>query len=122
MRKAGSPSSKFWGRVIEALGEQGLPTTQIGVGRLVDRSQGATSGWYHGDTMPREIDTYRRLALKGKVCVDWLITGRKPKYPISGDPLLNRIMEACIDLDQEGREAVLKLARREKAQKEQGGR
>lgn len=118
MRKPGSPPSRFWGRIEEALGAQGLPTTQIGVGRLLDKTQSTTAGWYHGDTVPREIDTYRRLALKGKVCVDWLITGRLPKYPISADPALNRIMETCIGLDRAGMEAVLQVARREKAQKE----
>ena len=120
MRKSGSPPSRLWGRIEEALREQGLPTTQIGVGRLVGRSQGTTAGWYHGETLPREIETYRSLALKGKVCVDWLITGRQPKYPISSDPLLNRIMETCIGLDQSSKEAVLQVARREKAQKGKG--
>lgn len=78
--------------------------------------------WYHGEGDARELATYRRLALKGKVCVDWVITGRQPKYPISADPLLNRIMETCISLDQAGKEAVLQVARREKAQKDRGGR
>jgi hypothetical protein len=119
-RTAGSPPSKFWARLIEAFREQGLPTTQNGVAALLDMSHASVWGWYHGESQP-ELDTSRRLAIKGKVCVDWLLTGRKPKYPISSDAMLNKIIETCIDLDQGGREAVLRVARREKAQKEQGG-
>lgn len=115
MRKAGSPPSRFWERLTEALREQGLPTSQIGVGRLVGVTHGTTWLWYHGETLP-ELDTCRRLALKGRVTVDWLITGREPKYPISSDPVLAKIMEISITLGPSGREAVLKTARREKAQ------
>lgn len=118
MRKPGSPAARFWARLVEALGEQGLPTTQIGVARLLGMSQGSTSGWYHGDTLPREIDTYRKLALKGRVTVDWLITGRQPKYPISKDPVLSKIVEICIALDEGSRAEILKAARRELLQKE----
>jgi transcriptional regulator with XRE-family HTH domain len=120
MKNTGSPPSRFWARLLEALKEQGLPTSQRGIARMLGMSQGSIGRWYHGESLP-QLATARRLAIKGKVTVDWLITGRKPKYPISADPTLNRIMEICIDLDLPGREAVLRVARREKAQKERGG-
>lgn len=84
---------------------------------MLNMSHSAAWEWYHGESLP-ELATCRRLAVKGKVSVDWLITGRKPKYPISGDPTLNRIMEACMDLDQAGRDEALRIARRLKAQRE----
>lgn len=119
MRKAISPPSPFWSRLVEAFQEQGLRTSQRAVARMLDMSQGSVNRWYHGESLP-ELYTCRRLAIKGKVTVDWLITARKPKYPISADPVLSRIMEICIELDGPGRDQMLKLARREKAQKAAG--
>lgn len=120
-RKSTTPPSKFWTRLVESLREQRLPTTQIGVAALLDMSQGSVWDWYHGETHP-ELDTCRKLAMKGKVCVDWLLTGREPKYPISADPVLSKIMETCIALGDDGRANVLKAARKEKMLKEQGGK
>lgn len=121
MRKAGSPPSRFWVRLTEAFGERGLETSQIGVGRLVDRSQGSVARWYHGESLPRDMDTIRSIALKGKVTVDWLLTGRQPKYPIAKDPVLSKILEVAIELDDEARKEVLRTARKWQAQRWQGG-
>lgn len=112
-RNAGSPPSKFWHRAVEALREQGLPTSQNGVAKLLDITHGTVWPWYHGESLPR-LDTCRRLAIKGRVSVDWLITGREPKYPISKDPVLAKIMEICISLPDESRAVVLKAARKER--------
>lgn len=100
-------------RLAEALKEQGRATSQHGVAMLLGMSQGSVSRWYHGEGLP-QLATCRRLAVLGRVSVDWLITARKPKYQISEDPLLSRILEICIDLDDQGRRSVLRAAHRER--------
>lgn len=105
---------------MEAFEAKGLPESQNGVAKLLGRSHSSVARWYHGEGLP-ELATCRKLAVKGGVSVDWLLTGRKPKYPISADPMLSRIMEVCIDLDQSGRAEVLRFARRLK-ERDQGRR
>lgn len=98
-------------RLAEALNEQGLPTSQNGVAKLLEMSHTSVRRWYHGEGLP-ELDTCRRLAIKGRVTVDWLITARKPKYPICADPVLSKILELCIDLDPQGRQQIVTAAKR----------
>lgn len=120
-RKSTSPPSKLWLRLIEGLQEQGLPITQNGVAKLVGRPHRTVWDWYHNQGEP-DISTYRMLALKGKVSVDWLITGRQPKYPISRDPLLSKILEGCGNLDEEARKRILQAVRQELIRKTGEGR
>lgn len=115
-RKPVAPPSKFWERLTDAFTTQKLPITQSGVARLLGMSQGSVERWYHGDGLP-ELKNCRTLALKGKVCVDWLITARKPKYPISKDPVLSKILEGCETLDEEGRKRILQAVRKELIQR-----
>lgn len=35
--------------------------------------------WFTGETEPT-LDTARNMAIKAKVQIDWLVTGREPKY------------------------------------------
>ena len=80
-------------------------------------SQGSVGRWYHGEGFP-EMDTCIELAERGRVCVDWLLTGRLPKYPISRDSAMREIFETCQALDDDGRTAVLRAARGELLQKQ----
>lgn len=111
-RKAGSPPSRFWSRLVEALKERGEPTSQNAVAALLGMSHGSVWRWYHGDGLPT-LDTCRDLAIKGGVSLDWLITGRKPKYPISKDPVLTKILQTCEDLQGPARGRILRIARDE---------
>lgn len=115
-RQSASPPSKFWERLTEAFKERGLPITQRGVARLVGKKQASAWEWYHGISLP-ELTTCREIAVKGGVCVDWLITGRLPKYPISKDPLLSKILEGYLSLNEEGRKRILQAVRKEQIQK-----
>jgi hypothetical protein len=116
-RKAESAPSAFWERLTEAWSEQELPTTQNGVATKLKMSQGSVGRWYHDEGLP-ELETCIDIAERGRVCVDWLITGRAPKYPISRDPVIREIFEICDALDETGRTAVLRAARGELLQKQ----
>lgn len=116
-RKAESEPSPFWKRLTDAWSEQELPISQNGIAQKLKMSQGSVARWFHGEGLP-ELETCIELAERGKVCVDWLITGRAPKYPISRDPLIREIFEICESLDDNGRTAVLRMARGELLQKQ----
>lgn len=116
-RQSESEPSAFWQRLAEAFAEQGLPTTQNGVATLLNMSQGSVGRWFHGEGLP-ELKTAVDLARQGQVCLDWLMDARKPKYPISRDPLLRDLFEVCEDLDEAGRKNVLRVARGELMQQE----
>lgn len=103
--------------MAQSWAEQDLPTSQNGVAQKMKMSQGSVGRWFHGEGLP-ELETCIELAERGRVCVDWLITGRLPKYPISKDPILREIVETCQTLDEAGRTAVLRTARGELLQKQ----
>jgi transcriptional regulator with XRE-family HTH domain len=116
-RRSESEPSPFWRRLAEAWAEQDLPVSQNGIATKMNMSQGSVARWYHGEGLP-ELDTAIKLAERGRVCVDWLLTGRLPKYPISRDPVLREIFEICLQLEEPGRTAVLRTARGELLQKQ----
>lgn len=111
-RQAQSEASPFWKRLTEAFAEQGLPTSQLGIAKLLSMSQGSVGRWFHAEGLP-ELETARDIARRGDVCLDWLMDARKPKYPISRDPVLRELFEVCEDLDDAGRRYVLRMARGE---------
>lgn len=116
-RRAESEPSPFWRRLTEAWTEQDLPVSQNGIATKMNMSQGSVGRWFHGEGLP-ELETAIDLAQRGKVCVDWLLTGRLPKYPISRDPAIREIFEICLQLDETGRTTVLRAARGELLQKQ----
>ncbi len=120
-RKSTSPPSASWERLIEAFGEQGLPTSQNGVAKLLGKPHRTVWDWYHDQAQP-DLRTWRIVATKGRVSIDWLITGRQPKYPISKDPLLSKILEGCVNLDDGARKRILQAVRQELIRKAGEGR
>lgn len=121
MGKTTGEPSKFWLRLEEALKEQGRPVGQRAIARQLGMSQGSVQRWYHGDGYP-ELPTCRKLAGWGKVTVDWLITSRPPKYPISKNPTLSKILEGAESLDDEARKRILQAVRQELIRKAGEGR
>lgn len=116
-RKSESQPSAFWRRLTDAWSEQDLPTSQNGVATKLKMSQGSVGRWFHGEGLP-ELETCIDIAGRGRVCVEWLITGTLPKYPISRDPVLREIFEICESLDDSGRAMVLRTAKGELLQKQ----
>lgn len=93
-RQAESEGSEFWQRLVEAWKPKGLPTSQNGVAdELGKKGNGTTGRWFSGETLP-EMDTLRDIALKGNVTVDWLLTGRYPKHPITPGTVLGDLHNA----------------------------
>lgn len=116
-RKAESAPSAFWQRLTEAWSEQGLPISQNGVATKLKMSQGSVGRWFHDEGLP-ELETCIDIAERGRVCVDWLLTGRAPKYPISKDPVLRELLETCEALHQDGRLRVLRASKGELLQQQ----
>lgn len=57
-----------------------LPTTNKDLGRVFDLSGPMISYLRNGDKLP-SMETAQRIASRCGVCVEWLLTGRGPKYP-----------------------------------------
>lgn len=111
-KKSILPPSAFWRRLDEALGEKWSPLNPNSVASRLKMSQGSVHRWFTGEGLP-EFSTALALSKESGVCVDWLMSNVKPKYPISKDPLLRELFEICEDLTPEARERVLRTARGE---------
>jgi hypothetical protein len=109
--------SAFWKRLDEALGDRWAPLNPNSLATRLGMSQGSVHRWYRGFGLP-ELTTALELAKEGGVCVDWLLNAVKPKHPISKDPLLRELFEICEDLQEDGRQAVLRAAKGELLQKQ----
>lgn len=112
------PASAFWSRLEEAIGKNYESFNANALATRLDMSQGTIHRWYLGKGLP-ELQLAIRLAKQGGVCVEWLLTGTKPKHPISKDPLLRELFEICEELQPDGRQAVLRNARGELLQQKE---
>jgi transcriptional regulator with XRE-family HTH domain len=57
-----------------------LPTTNEGLSKIFGVSPPMISYWRKGDKLPA-METAQRIAKRCGICVEWLLTGRGPKYP-----------------------------------------
>ncbi len=108
-------ASSFWKRLEEAIGAQfknGLNQNSLAEHLHIQPS--AVALWYRGPGLPK-LKTAIKLARDGGVCVDWLLSGAKPKYPISRQPLIRELFEICEQLDPKGEAlgVLLRQARNE---------
>lgn len=123
-RRPKQKPSPFWERLAGALGEKfsnetglELNPNSLAKSSWLRMSQGSVRRWFTGEGFP-ELDTAIELATRGGVCVEWLLTARKPKYPLSKDPVLRALFDVCEDLLPKGREQVLHAATSELALQE----
>lgn len=73
--------------------------TQKAAGRLIGKSQNAGFKWKHGELPERS--NLIAIALKLGVAVEWLETGRGPKYvPAPQDPVSAEIFRLVADADE----------------------
>lgn len=73
--------------------------TQKGAGKLIGKSQNAGFKWKHGE-LPERANLIA-LALKLGVAVEWLETGRGPKFvPDPQDPVSEEIFRLVADSDE----------------------
>jgi transcriptional regulator with XRE-family HTH domain len=106
--------SPFWVRLEEAIGRFYRPFNANNLAVKLGMRQSAVNRWYIGRGKP-SMELALEFARKGGVHVEWLLTGAKPKHPISKDPLLRELFELCEQLDAsgDGRQQVLRAARNE---------
>lgn len=85
--------SDFWLRLGELVGPEFKSMTQTQVGMRFDVGQSMVTRWKTGEdtpALPRAID----IAMRHGVCVEWLLTGRGPKFPgAAPDPEMSRLLE-----------------------------
>lgn len=113
-RPTETKASEFWCRIVEAWSEQGLPTSQNGIAKKLDMSQGSVRRWFTGDGLPT-LETTTDIASRGRVCVEWILTGRGEKRPLTEDPQLRALLEVWNQLGKESRAHVLRTASNELA-------
>jgi hypothetical protein len=109
-RSTQSQGSEFWQRLVEAWGEAGLPTSQNGIAKELGMDgNGVTGRWYRGETIPPPAQLIK-LAKRGKVTVDWLLTGDPPRSrAIPGTPLY-ALLTAWDGTADQGRTHVIESA------------
>ena len=105
VRMVSDARKSFWDRLIEAWGARELPTSQLGIAGALSMSQGSVGRWARGEGLP-ELDVVRELALRGDVCIEWLLTGRGPKRPMPVDEETNELLEIWRKLKDNGRHSV----------------
>lgn len=89
-----------------------LPTTQNGIAKKLDMSQGSVRRWFAGEGYP-ETETLIEIARLGRVSIDWLLTG---KHHASGvDKELDDLIELWDQLEGPSREHIVRSARGEAA-------
>lgn len=97
----------IYDRIVEVRREHGKPVTQPAIAKDLGIHQTAVHKWFagKGDPAPRHV---YQVALDEKVCVDWLFTGRPPKYPTKPDILT--LIEKLNELPENDREEILRFA------------
>lgn len=65
---------EFFARLIEALQDADLPTTQTSIADYLDINQSAVAKWKSGESFP-EFETVFRLAQRAQVSIPWLLLG-----------------------------------------------
>lgn len=111
-RPAESTPSPFWQRLVHCWQARNLPTSQNGVARKLNMSQGSVRRWFAGEGFP-ETDTLIEIARLGRVSIDWLLTG---KHHASGvDKELDDLLDLWDHLEGPSREHVVRAARGEAA-------
>lgn len=111
-RQSESEPSEFWKRLVQCWAARNLPTTQNGIAKKLDMSQGSVRRWFLGEGFP-ETDTLIQIARLGRVSIDWLLTGKH--HPSGVDKDLDDLLEIWEYLDGTAREHVLRAARGEAA-------
>lgn len=111
----------FWQRLQEAFREAQLPTSGNAIAELLRMSQGSVNRWQQDKGLP-ELDTVRDLALRSKVSVEWLLTGRGPKKPLRFDEETQELLAAWTELNENGRHHVRMAAQSARALQAQSER
>ena len=103
-------TSPFWLRLTEARTLRGLSMDQQVIARELNVYQSAVTKWKTGKGLPT-LDRCIELAVTARVCVEWLLTGRAPKYPAgAGDAEFDSLMAAWDQLSTSAKREVVSFA------------
>jgi hypothetical protein len=102
----GETTTSFWDRLTSRMAEKwpdrypsATAVTQKAAGKLIGKSQNAGFKWKHGILPERKH--MAELAIELGVAVEWLETGRGPKFvPDSQDPVSMEIYRLVADSDE----------------------
>ena len=98
-----------WQRITEGMERCGLES-QKALARRLHISQPSISGWKNGDHLPDNIHMIRLADWSG-LCVEWIWSGRGPKFPepVAGSDS-QKLIELLDDLPEQDRAEILKFA------------
>lgn len=96
-----------WERISEAMDRAGI-TSQRQLAIKLGISNVSVNGWANCKFMPT-MEHMLKIAAWGRVCVEWLWTGRGPKTPL--DKNLAELLDELEALPPERREEILRFAR-----------
>lgn len=65
-------------RLVEAMREKGLPTTQVAIAGILGIKQASVSEWKHASP---KLEHAAQLAMRLNICVEWIYSERGPKRP-----------------------------------------
>jgi transcriptional regulator with XRE-family HTH domain len=110
-RMSTNPGS-FWVRLLEAMADRGLPTTQTGAAKLAGVTQPAARKWRLGGYP--EMDRVIAIAEKLDVSVNWLLRGEGPKRPprfSESDAQFVEMLDLWSRVNVDARRNLVELAR-----------
>ena len=96
-----------WGRISEAMARAEIKS-QRALARRLGIEGPSVNGWAQGKHLP-EMRHMLKLANWSSMCVEYLWTGREPKYPL--DPDLREMVATFESLPAERRAEILRFAR-----------
>lgn len=96
-------------RIVEARRDVGQAITQVAIAKDLGVAQAAVGKWKAGHGI--KLAHAMAVAYQTGTCVEWLLTGRGPKYPISNDTRTAEMCSLFEQLSEEDREEVLEFAK-----------
>lgn len=109
---ARTPDSPIVDRMKEAARLANFPPTQSGIAKMLGIKQPSVAEWNQGK-MPT-IDRVVLAAQRTKLCVEWIYTGRGPKFVLptqKDDALLNELLVVWEKLSLETRTNLVQTAK-----------
>jgi transcriptional regulator with XRE-family HTH domain len=101
----------FYTRLLEALRDANLPTTQTSIADYLGINQSAVAKWKSGESFP-EYENALRLAQRASVSVSWLWIGAGDKKSQSEmDEQTVELLRAWHQMPDQARDVLLEFAR-----------
>lgn len=120
-KKPKGPPSDFWKRLDETYGRH-HPMGQTEVARAFGkRGQSTSQRWYNGSALP-ESETLMQMAERGNTTMDYLVSGRLPKFRVRRGGTLDKLLQLWESLSDDGQRQVLEFAEDKSAREARSSR